>query len=410
MISTDNRFTAWCAACDWNVDPARPEEDGGRLERARRGLARRHGEQLLAEVMSGRALRPRRDASAVLAHAIALVVHGMTVALLVAGIWCLVAGWGGAGMVLGPLFLVLAWALRPRLNRLPKDAPVLRRADAPELYALVDEVARAVGTGGVDVIVIDTDVNASAATYGVRGRRLLVLGLPLWEALTPQQRIAVLGHELGHFCNGDIRHGLVTGTAYRSLATWHYLLAPIERPSLPELAVNLLFFVPRLLVQGLLALLDQLTLRATQRGEYLADSSAARVGSTEAAVGLLDRLLATGSVVTTLRREASAARAVRSGDRRPDDRADGLWDRLAAHVESIPGHEYERLRRAGALRGHAVDSTHPPTHLRREHLLSGAPVPAAVVADDERERRIAAELAGPRGALARRIARDGFGG
>ena len=36
---------------------------------------------------------------------------------------------------------------------------------------------------------------------------------------------------------------------------------------------NLAYIVPRLLVQGVLMLLDTLTLRATQRSEHLADSS-----------------------------------------------------------------------------------------------------------------------------------------
>ncbi|MGJ3561444.1 hypothetical protein ACR6C2_37090 [Streptomyces sp. INA 01156] len=43
--------------------------------------------------------------------------------------------------------------------------------------------------------------------------------------------------------------------------------------------------MPYSLLQGMLMLLDQLTLRATQRAEYLADSVAARAGSTEVAVG-----------------------------------------------------------------------------------------------------------------------------
>ncbi|MGJ3561447.1 hypothetical protein ACR6C2_37105 [Streptomyces sp. INA 01156] len=59
-IRENSRFITWCAACDWNVDPAKPEEEQGRLERARRTLARRHGEKLLAEVTAGGTLSPRR--------------------------------------------------------------------------------------------------------------------------------------------------------------------------------------------------------------------------------------------------------------------------------------------------------------------------------------------------------------
>ncbi|MFF4790742.1 M48 family metallopeptidase [Streptomyces sp. NPDC001276] len=409
-IRADARFVIWCASCDWNVDPA-PEEEHNRLDRARRALARKHGEKLLAEMTDGENLRARRDAPSVLAYVIALAVHGVTVVLASAGAWCLLSGWGVPGMVLGGILLVAAWVLRPRPPGLPEDALVLHRTDAPELYALVDQVAQVVGTRGADLIAVDAEINASVMSYGLHGRRLLTLGVPLWETLTPQQRIALLGHELGHYSNGDTRHGLVVSTAYRSLTTWLYYFAPIARPSALDMVVNVLYVVPRLLVHGVLSLLDHLTLRATQRAEYLADREAARAASTEAAVGLMDRLLTTDSVAVTLRREANnAALTGPRNTRKADAGTDELWKRLAAHMASVPEHEYERQRRVGARRGHSVDSTHPPTHLRRTCLLSGAPTPAAVVTDGERENRIAAELADARSKVARRIAREGFDG
>ncbi|MFE3325407.1 hypothetical protein [Streptomyces sp. NPDC059176] len=62
-----------------------------------------------------------------------------------------------------------------------------------------------------------------------------------------------------------------------------------------------------------------------------------------------------------------------------DEAWQGLWERLAADIGSIPEIECERQRRVSARRGHSVDATHPPTHLRRECLLRAAPVDAAVV-------------------------------
>ncbi|MER7191333.1 M48 family metallopeptidase [Streptomyces flaveolus] len=118
-----------------------------------------------------------------------------------------------------------------RAGRLPDDGPVLLRADAPELFALVDEVAGAVGTRSVDAVAVDGSVNAAVTTYGVRGRRLLVLGMPLWEVLTPEERIALLGHELAHDANGDTRNGLVVGAAVRTLSVWHHILQPLPHPT-----------------------------------------------------------------------------------------------------------------------------------------------------------------------------------
>ena len=88
--------------------------------------------------------------------------------------------------------------------------------------------------------------------------------------------------------------------------------------------------------------------------------------------------------------------------------ADGLWEALAIYLESVPESEFERQRRVGAPRGHSVDASHPPTHLRRL-LLGGAPASAAVTADASRTERIAGELAEVRGTLAREVVRDGYG-
>ncbi|MEV7244437.1 M48 family metallopeptidase [Streptomyces sp. NPDC093248] len=408
-IRGDSRFAIWCAACDWNVDPEKPQPDGGPLDRAERALARRHGERLLDEMMSGQVLRPRRDASAVAATVLALLVHGVTLALAVLGVWCVVAGWGGVGVVAGAVLLVLFWALAPRVRRLPDDRPVLFRSDAPELFALVDEVAHAVGTRSVHAIVVDGSINAAVTTYGVRGRRLLVLGMPLWEILTPEERIALLGHELAHYANGDTRNGFVVGTAVRTLALWHHTLQPLPDPSGIELAVNALYVLPRLLVRGLLVLLVRLTSRAGTRAEYLADRLAARTASTQAAVDLMDRLLITSSLAVLLRSEAN--RAALGGSRSAREakaRADELWGLLTAFAASVPEHEYERQRRAGARRGHQVDATHPPTHLRRACLLAGEFLPAVVPPQDHRNERIATELAAARTEAARRLLRDGL--
>lgn len=80
-------------------------------------------------------------------------------------------------------------------------------------------------------IVVTPAVDASVTTYGIRRRRLLKLGLGLWEITGPQQRIALLGHQLGHYANGDMRHGLVVANALRSLNMWLYLMEPIRNPT-----------------------------------------------------------------------------------------------------------------------------------------------------------------------------------
>ncbi|MFI6339925.1 M48 family metalloprotease [Streptomyces sp. NPDC050535] len=226
------------------------------------------------------------------------------------------------------------------------------------------------------MIAVNGSINAGVTTYGVRGRRLPVLGMSLWEVLTPGERIALLGHELAHYADGDTRNGVVVGTAVRTLSCWHHTLQPLPHPSAMEMAVNVLYVVPRLLVRGMLVTLVRLTSRAGMLAEYLA----ARTASTEAAVGLMDRLVITGSLGVLQRSEANRAALAGAGSvREATARADELWGLRTAFAAFVPQHEYERQRLARTRNGHQVDGTHPPTHLRRACPLAGEPAAAAVV-------------------------------
>ncbi|MEU9193257.1 M48 family metalloprotease [Streptomyces hundungensis] len=414
-IPEDKRFAKWCTACDWNVDPGDKEPVRGRFEKAQRRLAHRYGEQLHARLLAGDTASDsasrRQDRSGILARAVALAVHTVTVALAVGGVLLIVLG-PGIQPFLGAILLVTAVVLRPRFGKLRPDGPVLHRADAPRLYALVDEVASSVGTQGVDVVVVDALYNASVATHGLKGRRSLHIGLALWEVLDPQERVALLGHELGHYAHGDVRHGRLVGTALQSLHHWLYFLTPVptlyRRRTVPELAAAALISVPRSVFHAVALLLEGLALRGSQRSEYLADRAAVRVGSAAAATRMMDRLLIGNAITTALRTESVRAQA-RIGGAEPQGAADGLWERIAERAATVSEREYERLRRVSVLRGHSVDSTHPPTHLRRHLMEVGEPAAPTVVVDPETAAAIATELAPARIALARQVIRDQAG-
>ncbi|MFB7449382.1 hypothetical protein [Streptomyces sp. NPDC056194] len=134
---------------------------------------------------------------------------------------------------------------------------------------------------------------------------------------------------------------------------------------------------------------------------------AVRTAGTGAAAGLMDRLLVAGYVAGELRRESVAAQTRIGGGTaaRREDPAAGLWERLAAHAASIPEREYERLRRVAERRGHQVDSTHPPTRLRRRLLTRGTPGGALIVLDEARTSEVDTELAGAMRNVAREFIR-----
>src|SRR5204863_6486857 len=117
-----------------------------------------------------------------------------------------------------PFLLVIPLIVRALWVRLPRpDGLELQPADAPELFALVEEVRAELQARHLDVVLVEDNVNASVALVPRLGvfapyRGYLVLGLPLLELLSPAELRAVLAHELVHLSR---RHGRFDAWAYR---------------------------------------------------------------------------------------------------------------------------------------------------------------------------------------------------
>ncbi|WP_371484235.1 M48 family metalloprotease [Kitasatospora sp. NBC_00315] len=400
-LETDERFPTWCPACEWGLLPA-PEaeahrtpddrahaERGARREEARRRAVRVRVESLYEATADGSA--PTRDRTWLAAAAIAGLVHLVTFGLL-AGSVLLLCGGAWPMRILGAVGLVVTYGLRPRLGRVVRDETILRRCDAPALYALADRVSSAVGARPVDHIRVTDEFNASFGRYGLRRRSVLVLGLPLWVSLGPQERVALLGHEFGHDVNGDHRRGLWLHSAVTALVEWHHLTRPDGDGGsgagftigTVNVLVGMVHGLVHRVVRALLVLLDRLTVRSGQGAEYRADALAAKVGSAAAVRGLLEVLLHPQSAETVLLRFRSMprqGRGARSASRREDV---DLWARITAQIADVPPLERERRLRLSAREFEAVDATHPPTHLRLR-LLGTRPAgePTVVLTDQE---------------------------
>jgi hypothetical protein len=340
--------------------------------------------------------------------ALSTVVHLVTLCLPVTAVLLVIgthkAPWA---WVLGVLAVLSAIAVRPRFGAMlrgpKKKGGWIRAQDAPLFFALLGKCAAALKAPVPDQVRFDTRFNAATARFGLKQRTYLLLGVPFWQVIDGQQRIAVLGHELGHQVNGDTTHGLWAAGARRSLAEWMRLLDPretgFERQSRRRTAyrrrgngaaglasvlapiVMILLLGPFFLVcYGCLRLLTRLDLSSGQRAEYLADELGARLGSTKAAVGAWDRLALSESVRHFL------VNARRMADGRP------LWPALRDYLDSIPEHEKRRRVKADELRGTRVDATHPATYLRRRLLLERPERTALIEASEQEWAAIDAEL------------------
>jgi Zn-dependent protease with chaperone function len=379
----------WCDACNWNVVPVAPIARSRRQERAQRRADRR-GERLYQEMAKEATEGTRRHNLARLASdGLAVAVHLPLLILIAFGAWLWVAYDHPLAIIPTVIILLLAYTFRPRFPRVPKGVLVIPRADAPTLYSVVDDLSRLLGTRPVAWFAIDACFTAAITSVGIRRHRLIVFGLPLWDVLTPQERIAVISHEIGHDLGGDLVHSAVVSSSLRTLAAWHEILRPV-----PRARQKYAYEMPALfqyLVGRLFRLQVALHRRANPRAEYRADEAAASVASTAAITAFLDKHF--------LVDKACAFISVGVASRDLD-----IWSSLQSKLAVVPTSEHERLRRAARLKHHAVDARHPPTALRIDLLRARPDVAAMFQMSDAIASATEEELAVPRKRLAQMLA------
>lgn len=394
-ITSDLRSTTWCQACDWNVDPE-PAKRLGRIQRivTRRAdkLALRLFEQVRAHPESQR----RGKLVATIVWLLAIAVHLVTVAMLVTAVLLALSSviFLPFRVVGAAILVMIAGYVQPfRWRREPEHVAVTRQ-DAPSLFSLVDEVAAVIGAAPVHVIRLTSEFNAHYFKTRV-ARKGITLGLTLWSILEPQERVALIGHELGHGVNGDLRSTVLVGRALRTLAYWHLLFRPSTRRThrraasvagvLVALTEDLLLplvLIPITILIGLAGrALELIANRHGQRCEYYADELSARAAGTAGAVALCEKLM----IGDTCRRVlVQAARFSRGAD---------PWREVKAEADAIPPGEWERRRRLAMRQLNRIDVSHPPTRLRADLLRDRPSRVAAVTLTPERSAAIDAELA-----------------
>ncbi len=104
------------------------------------------------------------------------------------------------GLAVALLGVFILIAMLPRRTAEPPGAELTRERQ-PDLFAVIDEVAAALGEEPFDRVITDLSPNAGAAVVGVRRRhrqRFLILGLPFASVLTRQELAAVIAQEMVH--------------------------------------------------------------------------------------------------------------------------------------------------------------------------------------------------------------------
>lgn len=192
-----------------------------------------------------------------------------------------------AALKFGLPLLVLDWVvLRSLWVRLePPGGRVLRRDEAPALFAEIERVRRTLGVEGLHRTIVMNDLNAAVVQHprlGVFGlhQNYLLLGLPLMQALSREQFVAVLAHEFGHLSGN---HGRFGTWIYRVRRTWGHLLASLEGKGSGAKLFRVFFewFAPRF---------SAATFVLARQQEYEADRRAAELTDAGTAAATLVRL------------------------------------------------------------------------------------------------------------------------
>ncbi|WBB51130.1 M48 family metalloprotease [Verrucosispora sp. WMMA2044] len=376
----------WCGRCEWNLDVA-ASGAAGRLGRSIERLDRRAGfraDRRLARMATQEDVSHSRLTPAfLLLGLVSGVLVLIPVGALAAAGWLLVDGEGP--LILPLLLAAVAYALRPRLGSVRQVVRGAYRLTAQRqvaLHRLVERVGDAVDAPKPDVIVLNNDWNAGAAVVGVRRTRVLLLGVPLLVGLTPQETVALIGHELGHFRWADSRRRLLTQPA----RTFFGVLATATRPPHGdahdrELAgVHALFYTLWQVVGGAVSWLlfvvhlamNTLDAREGRRAEVRADAMASSAAGSTAALSMIDVLVLSPVLAPLVTAYGTPGGAM------------DVWRRAIATTRTQRAGQLPMLRQL-TIREHASLLASHPAPGRRHQVISQLPYRDAsvVVAPDE---------------------------
>ena len=378
-------YTPWCPDCEWNLFPVSPEPKS-LYERVYLKLGERQGEALFESIKSQAATRPRLSPATLLALVLSAFIHCLTPISAGLGVFLL---WQYSpnliAILLGIVFIVMAWLVRPRLNRRPANLVTRDLNRLPAMFGLADSISDGLGAPRIDGFVIDAAFNASIWHYGLRRKVVITIGLPLFHLLERNEKMALLAHEIGHRVNGDISRGLMVGTAIDALILWHEVLYA-DYIWEPDSGLEGLFAAPFNVAMRLVSiipwtaafLLVHLLWRDSQKAEYYADAIAAKVAGRDPLLGLLRKLLFANCFRLSVQRTA-----LNGGD---------LFAEQQSETEKLPQSERDRLLHL-EMTNLRLDATHPPlSHLMMMLNAYATDGPQAVLSEAD-DARISSELA-----------------
>ena len=265
-----------------------------------------------------------------LAAAVALTIGFYTLAILIAAglLAAAILPWVLRGsnnlwvtltcFILGVTILV---AIFPRRHKFEPYGVRLTDGNQPRMLTMIAEEAQTTGARAPDEVYATLEVNASVTE--VRGRRIMMVGVPLLHITSERGMRGIIAHEFGHYAGGDTRLGPWVWRTYDGVArTIDYLTDDDGDDGWTQRAVRQPF-----IWYGNAFM--RITAAIKRRQEFAADQLAARSAGRDAYTEALRRIHAYGLSFDAYW-ENEVAAVLRAGRRPP------VVDGFAEYLRSRP--------------------------------------------------------------------------
>ena len=168
----------------------------------------------------------------------------------------------------------------------PPQGHNLKHNEAPQLFAEVEQIRKALRAQRIHRIIITPELNAAVAQIprlGMLGwpRNYLVLGLPLLNMLSVEELRAVIAHEFGHLSKSHARFG---NWIYRIRQVWYLLLSRLEQDRSALAGIFTRFF------DWYAPYFNAYSFVLARANEYEADHESARITSAPIAAAALTKV------------------------------------------------------------------------------------------------------------------------
>ncbi|MEK7433613.1 MAG: M48 family metallopeptidase [Cyanobacteriota bacterium] len=376
-ITYNPNYAEWCQECEWNLKFEDKIKSKSKFEEFYLKISKIQSKYLFEKVINEDLFNLKISKLRIIAYIASFFIIILNFSFLIIGIYLLFLNWGGiSNYLLSFVFLAIFWLSKPSLRKIPKD-DFLSKDNFPELYNLVNQVCNELKTTNVEGIILNEDFNASISEYGFSRKKVLRIGLPLWNVLNEEEKLDLLGHEISHCTNKDPSRRIVIGTAIDILIdtghaiypdkllsndissdTWGYI--PMELGKYVAIPINLLLRLISHILYFFARSLCQMIWVDSQRAEYLADLNATKIMGKKSAISGMEKSF----LYEIIDFELSKLALKNNKELENID----FFTILNDKVSNLPFHETERLKRLSKFENHRLDATHPPTIYRIKML------------------------------------------